>query len=275
MNRVSTVNPLAFVYAYTTPVPFLDELLVVRTNMFFLRLANVPFHDSGFSDSSLAQPYNGKRTSSFIPGPIGTLPVDQFIYYLIGALVLLICSVAIWTIFKAMLFPRRYFESTKTLTSIDPPPPYRARRPPASARVNTIIRDELGRHRTETKYQTNGYPEPPPVVKPNLPLPLVREIVVADNSDDGWALQDIGAWENLVKEKAKLNVSISNLQRIDEARRQGGEFGAINPRLQAALLERAKVENEINATYERFRAKREEWKAEEWQVVELIMEYSR
>jgi hypothetical protein len=137
------------------------------------------------------------------------------------------------------------------------------------------VREELGRYRTEPKYHIEGFSEPSLVVQPNLPLPVVREIVDADNLEDGMTLQEIGAWENMVKEKAKLNVTIVNLQRIERARRQAGELGAINPRLQAALQRRAQVERLINATYERFIQRRGEWSAEEWQVVELIMKYSR
>jgi len=256
-------------------VLFLDELPLVRVDTFYLRLTDVPFYETGFSNASLVNLTNVNGTNAIIPGPVGTLPLDQFIYYIIGALVLIICSFEIWAIFVAMISPKRYLEKTRPFESVDAPPPYRARRPPAPARVNTIVRDELGRYRTETKYQTNGYPEPSLVAKPNLPLPVVREIADPENSDDGMALQDIGSWEKLVMEKGKLNITIANLQRIAEARRKAGELGAINPRLQAALQKRAQVENSINATYERFRERRGEWSAEEWQVVELIMEYSR
>jgi hypothetical protein len=256
-------------------VLFLDELPLVRVDTFYLRLTDVPFYETGFSNASLVNLTNVNGTNAIIPGPVGTLPLDQFIYYIIGALVLIICSFAIWAIAKAMIFPTRYLETTRSFATLNAPPPYRTRRPPATARVNTIVRDELRRHRTETKYQINGYHPPTLAEKPNLPIPVVREIVDADNPDDGTALLDIGAWESLVKEKAKLNITIANLQRIAEARRKAGELGAISPRLRAALQKRAEVENSINATYERFKERRGEWRAEEWRVVELIMEYSR
>ena len=255
-------------------VQFLDELPVVRVENFYLRLIDVPFYETGFSNASLVNLTNANGTNAIIPGPVGTLPLDQFIYYIIGALVLIFCSAGIWAIGKAIIQPKRYFENTRTSASLDPPPPYRARRPPPPARVNTIVRDELGRHRSERKYQSDGYPEPSLVAKPNLPLPVVIE-VPAGNSDDGTALQDIEEWENLVKEKAKLNITVANLRRISQAQRQAGEGGTGNPRLQTALQRWAQVENSINAAYERFKARREEWSAEEWQVVESIMEYSR
>jgi hypothetical protein len=254
---------------------FLDELPLVRVNTFYLRLTDVPFYETGFSNASLVNLTNVNGTNAIIPGPVGTLPLDQFIYYIIGALVLIICSFAIWAIVKAMIFPTRYLETTRSFATLDAPPPYKTRKSPATARVNTIVRDELGRHRAETKYQIKGYHPPILVEKPNLPIPVVREITDADNPDDGTTLLDIGAWENLVKEKAKLNITIANLQRIAEARRKAGELGAVSPRLLAALQKRANVENSINATYERFKERRGEWSAEEWRVVELIMEYSR
>lgn len=256
-------------------VLFLDELPLVRVETFYLRLTDVPFYETGFSNVSLVNLTNANGTNAIIPGPVGTLPLNQFIYYIIGALVIIFCSVGIWTIFKAILHPKKYFQETNTSASLDLPPPYRARRPPPPARVNIVVRDEVRRRRTESRYQPNGHAELSLVAKPNLPLPIVREIVDPENSDDGMALQDIGAWENLVKEKAKLNNTIRNLQRIAQARRQAGELGAVNPRLQAALQRRTQVENSINATYGRFRERRGEWSAEEWRVVELIMEYSR
>lgn len=258
-------------------VLFLDELPLVRVETFYLRLTDVPFYETGFSNASLVNLTNVNGTNAIIPGPVGTLPLNQFIYYIIGALVLIVCSYAIWAILKAMIFPKRYLETMRIgkLKDSDPPPPYRARRSPAHATLNAIVKDELGRHRTDTRYQTTGYPEPSLVEKPNLPLPVVRELENPDDPDDGTIMQDIGQWEALVKDKAKLDVTIANLQRIAEARKKGGEAGAINPRLLQKLQERARIENSINATYERFRGRRGEWSPEEWQVVELIMEYSR
>jgi hypothetical protein len=254
-------------------VQFLDELPLVRVETFYLRLTDVPLYETGFSNASLLNLTNANGTNAIIPGPVGTLPLDEFIYYIIGALVIIFCILGIWAIFKAIIRPKRFYEETRTSTSPDLPPPYRAKRPPPPARVNTIVRDQLGRRRSEPKYQSDGYPDPSPVVKPNLPLPVVTE-VPAGNAD-GTAMQDIGEWEKLVKEKAKLDNTIANLQRIAQARKQAGEGGTINPRLHAALQKRAQVQNSINATYERFNKRREEWSAEEWQVVESIMEYSR
>lgn len=258
---------------------FLDELPLVRVDTFYLRLTDVPFYETGFSNASLVNLTNVNGTNAIIPGPVGTLPLDQFIYYIIGALVIIFCSVAIKDVFNAIIFPRRYSEKTRTSASLDAPPPncpppYKARRPPAPARVNTIVRDELRRYRTQPKYQTEGYAEPPLIDKPNLPLPVVGEVVDPDDPGDGTASQDINTWETLVKEKAKLNITIANLQRIAEARIKAGEFGVVSPRLQAALQQRAKVENSINAMYERFKERREDWSPEEWQVIDLIMEYS-
>jgi len=255
-------------------VQFLDELPLVRVENFYLRLTDVPLYQTGFSNASLVNLTNANGTNAIIPGPVGTLPLDEFIYYIIGALVIIFCILGIWDIFKAVIRPQRFYKETRTSASPDLTPPYRAKRPPPPARLNTILRDQLGRRRREPKYQSNGYADPSPLVKPNLPLPVVIE-VPAGNSDDESALQDIGEWEKLVKEKAKLDNTITNLQRIAQAQKQAGEGGMINPRLQAALQKRARVQNSINATYERFNARRGEWSAEEWQVVESIMEYSQ
>jgi hypothetical protein len=239
-------------------VLFLDELPLVHMETFYLRLIDMPFYETGFSNASL------------IPGPVGTLPLDQFIYCIVGALAIIFCIIGNWASIQAMRHPK-----TKIPPSLGTPP-YKTRRPPVAAVVSTIVRDELGRHRTDSRYpQPEGsYPEPSLLAKPNLPIPVVQEVPDSENSGDGMGLQNIGEWENLVKEKAKLNITITHLQRIAQARSQSGEVSASKARLRAALERRAKVQNLINAAYERFKERKETWSGEEWEVVELIMKYS-
>ena len=227
-----------------------------------------------FSNLPLVKPSNINERSTTIPGSVGTLPLDHFIYILIGVLVFLCCSFSIWDIFKAMISPRKYLGTIGSKASANVATPYRERKPPAPRRVNTMARGEVEKYRTQPRYQADGFLEPSPVQKPNLPLPVVREMENPEQLGAGINMRDIEAWGNLVKEKEKLNVTIANLERLTQARKQAGQLGAIDPRLHAALQRRADVENSINVTYEGFRGRRGEWSTDEWQVVELIMQYS-
>lgn len=215
---------------------------------------------------------------STIPAPVGILPLDHFIYILIGVLVFLCCSVTLWAIFKAIKSPRRYFEAMRSEASAYIAAPYRERKPPAPGRVNAKAREEVGKLRDEPKYQGDRYLEPSLAAKPNLPLPVVMKIADPEQPGTGVDAHDIKAWGNLVKEKESLKITITNLERLVQARQQAGQQagqqGTINPRLLAAMQRRAEVQNSINATYERFRERRAEWSAEEWQVIELIIQHS-
>lgn len=208
-----------------------------------------------------------------MPKPVGSLPLNHFIYYIIAALVILLSSFSIWAIFRALLSPRKYLLAHLSAREKDPPP-YRARRPPAPSSVASFVREEVRRHRSLAKYQyqVNSHRDAWIMEKPNLPLLVDGEVIAPGNGADTFL--DVPAWENEVKEKARLKTTIANLQRIAQARKDAGEQVAINPRLLAALQRRAKVENSINAAYERFRERRAEWTEEEWRVVEQIMECS-
>jgi len=140
--------------------------------------------------------------------------------------------------------------------------------------VSAVARGEVGKLRTEPKYQGDGFLEPSLLAKPNLPIPVVMEISDPEQPGTGIDARDIEAWGNLVKERESLNITIANLERLAQARGQAGQQGTMNPRLLAALQRRAEVANSINATYEKFRERRAEWSAEEWQVIELIMQHS-
>ena len=133
-----------------------------------------------------------------------------------------------------------------------------------------MARGEVGKLRTEPKYQADGFLDSSLAAKPNLPIPVVMEISNPERPGTGIDARDIEAWGNLVKEKESLNITIANLERLAQTRQQAGQQGT-NPRLLGALQRRAEVENLINATYERFKERRAEWSAEEWQVIELIM----
>lgn len=223
------------------------------------------------SNGSLLKLRNIHERSTLVPKPVGILPLDKFIYIIIGVLVFLCCSFSLWAIFNAMRSPRRYFETMRSEANVDVAPPYREKRPPASRRVSAMVRGEVGKLRTQPIYQADL--EPSLMAKPNLPLPVVKEIAEPEQPRTGIKPRDIEAWGVLVKEKESLNITIANLERLTQARKQAGDMGAVNPRLLAALQRRADVENSINATYERFK-QRGEWTTEEWQTIELIMQYS-
>jgi hypothetical protein len=103
---------------------------------------------------------------------------------------------------------------------------------------------------------------------------VVTEIVHPDQPGTGIDSRDIEAWGNLVKERGSLKITIANLERLAQARQQAGQQGSINPKLLAARQRHTEVQHSINTTYEKFRDKRAEWSAEEWQVIELIMQHS-
>jgi hypothetical protein len=211
---------------------------------------------------------------STIPAPVGILPLDHFIYILIGALVFLCCSVALWTIFKAAMSPKRYHEAMRSEASPYVAAPYRSQNSPPTRIVNAKVREEVGKLRNEPKYQGDGFLEPSLAAKPNLPIPVVTEIVHPDQPGTGIDSRDIEAWGNLVKERGSLKITIANLERLAQARQQAGQQGSINPKLLAARQRHTEVQHSINTTYEKFRDKRAEWSAEEWQVIELIMQHS-
>lgn len=218
---------------------------------------------------------NIHQRSATIPGPVGALALDHFIYILIGVLVLLCCSVSIWNIFKAIISPRQYFKTTlENQPRVDVVSPYRSKQPPAPVRVNAIARDEVQKCRTQQRYQADGFLERLLVEKPNLPLPVAGEVASPKPSRPGTNIRDIEAWGNLVQQKKAVDITIANLERLAQAERRAGQLGAINPRLHAALQRRADIENSIKATYEAFKERRGEWSNEEWQVIELIMQYS-
>ncbi|CZR66371.1 uncharacterized protein PAC_16272 [Phialocephala subalpina] len=211
---------------------------------------------------------------STIPAPVGILPLDHFIYILIGVLVFLCCSIALWTIFKAVKSPKRYYEAMRPEASAHVAAPYRSRNSPPPWRVNAKVKEEVRKLKDEPKYQGDGFLEPSLAAKPNLPIPVVMEIVDPEQPGTGMDSRDIEAWGNLVKERESLKMTIANLERLARARQQAGQQGSINPRLLAGRQRHAEVQNSINATYEKFRERRAEWSAEEWQVIELIMQHS-
>jgi hypothetical protein len=229
-----------------------------------------------FLDVSLLKLSNIRERSPTIPEYVGTLPLRHFIYILIGVLVFLCCSFSIWQIFRIIISPRKYLEQMRSESRPDVTSPYREKRPPVPRRVNTTTRGEVEKYRAQERYQADGFLEPLLVANPNLPFPVEREIQVADLEQPraGINTHEIEAWGNLVKEKEKLNTTIANLERLTQVQNQAGSLGAIDPRLHAALQRRAEVEKAINAGYNGFRERRGEWRTEEWQVVELIMQYS-
>ncbi|EHL02288.1 hypothetical protein M7I_1631 [Glarea lozoyensis 74030] len=96
------------------------------------------------------------------------------------------------------------------------------------------------------------------MAKPNLPLPVVQKETHQEQPEPGLDVCDIETWSDLVKEKSKLDIAISNWERVSQAQTRAGQ---------------PVVENLINATFERFKEKRGEWSTQEWQVIEQIMQY--
>jgi hypothetical protein len=249
-------------------VVFLDELPLFRMDTSHSR-------PSQFLNVSVMTLNGIHQRSTTIPGPVGTLPLDYFIYILIGVLVLLCCSFSIWNIFKAMISPKKYFKTMRNEPSVDVVSLYRAKKPPAPGRMNAMARDEVQKYRTQQRYQADGFLERSLVEKPNLPLPVGGKATGPEaRSGPGITIGDIEAWGNLVQEKEAVNVTIANLERLAQAERRAGQMGATDPRLHAALQRHADIENSIKATFEGFRGRRREWSTEEWQVIELIMQYS-
>jgi hypothetical protein len=245
---------------------FLDQLLSFDVDTSY----SLP---TQLSDGFLIKSRNIHERST-VPGPVGILPLDHFIYIIIGVLVFLCCSFSLWSIFKTIKSPRTYFEAIRSEAATNVASPFREKKAPPPGRVSAMARGEVGKLRAQPIYQADGFLEPSLMAKPNLPLPVVREIAEPEQPGAGMEAVDIEAWGALVKEKESLNITIANLERVAEVRKQTGEFGAMNPRLLTALQRRAEVENSINAAYEKFKQRRGEWSTDEWQVVELIMKYS-
>jgi hypothetical protein len=211
---------------------------------------------------------------STIPAPVGILPLDHFIYILIGVLVFLCCIVALWNTFKAAQSPKKYYHAMRSQARVQVAAPYKSRYSLPPGRVNAKMREEVRKLKDEPKYQGNGSLEPSLTTKPDLPIPVVIEKVKPELSGTGSDSLDIEAWGKLVKERETLKVTITNLERLRQMQQQAGQLGSTNPRLLAARQRQAEVQNSIGTTYERFREKRAELSAEEWQVIELIMQHS-
>jgi len=224
-----------------------------------------------YSSSTNARDLHERST---IPAPIGILPLDHFIYILIGVLVFLCCVIALWDTIKTVKSPKRYYEAMKSQARVHVAAPYKSRHILPPGRVNARMRDEVRRLRVEPKYQGDGFLDPSMTAKPDLPIPVVMEKVKPEQSGTGLDSLDIETWGNLVKERESLRITIANLERLTQVKQQAGQLGSINPRLLAARQRYAEVQNSINATYEKFREKRAEWSAEEWQIIELIMQHS-
>jgi hypothetical protein len=209
-----------------------------------------------------------------IPAPVGILPLDHFIYILIGVLVFLCGIIALWNTFKAAKSPKKYYQAMRSQAGAHVAAPYKSRYSLPPGRVNAKMRAEVRKLKEEPKYQGDGSLGPSLTAKLDLPIPVVVEKVEPEQSGIGSESLDIEAWGNLVKERESLKITIANLERLTQVQQQSGQLGSINPRLLAARQRHAEVQNSIGVTYEKFRERRAEWSTDEWQIIELIMQHS-
>ncbi|EPE24778.1 hypothetical protein GLAREA_08631 [Glarea lozoyensis ATCC 20868] len=225
--------------------------------------------------SAVVQYSNINTRGTIDPKNVGILPLHVFIYIIIGVLVTLCCSVSIWEILKTLISARRFISQRGLRMNVDAKAKasFRQKRARLPGRVATIAKREVGKYRTQPMYQADGFLDPTLMAKPNLPLPVVQKETHQEQPEPGLDVCDIETWSDLVKEKSKLDIAISNWERVSQAQTRAGQPGANHPRLLATLQRRTVVENLINATFERFKEKRGEWSTQEWQVIEQIMQY--
>jgi len=202
---------------------------------------------------------------------VGTLPLNQFIYIIIGV-VILICYFSCDKSIKDLLCirPKEIFaaeDPTSTSTAV-----FAQKRRP-SRKISSCMREEISKERDYHAYpRSGGHLEPMfSDVPKDLPLPVAVEAAASEGpSPEHVSAQAITQWELQIGRAMELDLVITNLQRIEQVRREAGASG--DGKLEEARRRRGALIEEINKTAQKFQDKREHWSAVEWTALQQVIE---
>lgn len=100
---------------------------------------------------------------------------------------------------------------------------------------------------------------------PDLPIPVVRP---QQGNQNEITSDEIEEWENLIRERMKVEVLITNLRRVDQARRGAGGF--VHGPTQEAVARRRHLDGDIREISHRLRSRQETLNEEEGRVLDEI-----
>ena len=231
--------------------------------------AILPNTTSSHNATNSSAIHNGTISANDLPH-VGSIPLTEFIYALVGGLVFLIWLYPIYSFVELVRKEKRDIgmESSE-------PPPFMKKKAPPSTRLQRIARVQIHNKKAGLSIVPNlDSTVSLPILRPNLPLPVVtpNEPQGSDYSQGVITSIEVRDCLELVKQRNHIDIMIKNLQRVENARKAfQDENRTTSEKLREALKTRTQIQQEIDSTLNSFVNRRTSLTADEWRILQQVL----